>query len=202
MQAKGLRAKPWAIKAGLAAATVRNFLSGEVESLSQRSLEKLAAAAETTVAEIIGERTPQPRAGREIVTVQGLRVQAALGGGVEISDESEGQPFYFRKSFIDRIARGGPARLRVIELTGDSMLPTLLGGDVALIDLASTDPASAPGLYCVWTGTGRVVKRVSVVPGERPKLRLQSDNPAYQPDEVDLDEVRVIGRVIWRGGAV
>lgn len=204
MKARGLKMKPWADKAGIAEGTIRGFLKGRADSLTHSTLQKLADAADATVAELIGEKPAQPRPGREIVTVQGLNVQAAMGSGVEISEEPAGEPFYFRKSFIERIARNRPARLRVIELVGDSMEPTLNEGDVALIDLNSTDVMQAPGVYCIWSMSGLAVKRVSAVPGARPKLSIQSDNRALydQVREVDAEEVRVIGRVVWRGGMV
>lgn len=204
MTARGLKPKPWAMNAGLSPKTLANFLNGDSESVTHTSLEKLARAADATIAEIIGERPAQPRAGREIVTVQGLEVRAAMGEGVEISEEPAGEPFYFRKSFVDRIARGKQVRLRVIELTGDSMFPTMQDGDVALVDLNSTDVNRSPGIYCIWSNNGLQVKRVQIVPGSRPKLRIQSDNRERydRADEVAIDDVRIIGRVVWRGGMV
>lgn len=203
MKSRGLQAKPWARSAGIAPATLSNFIHERTNSLTQRSLERLAKAADATVAELIGERPVHPRAGRDVVTIEGLDIQAALGHGSDgFSEEAPGEPFYFRRNFIDRVTRGRPAQLRVIELTGDSMRPTLHDGDVALVDLGSTNPVQAPGIYCVFTGTGLAVKRVTAMPGARPKLRVQSDNPIYGIDEVDADEVRIIGRVVWRGGMV
>jgi phage repressor protein C with HTH and peptisase S24 domain len=204
MKERGLKAKPWADRAKVADGTLRGFLKGRTDSLTHSTLQKLAEAADATIAEIIGERPPQARPGREIITIQGLNVQAAMGGGVEISDEPAGEPFYFRKSFIDRIGKSRPARLRVIELIGDSMEPTLREGDVALIDLNSLNVMQAPGVYCIWSNTGLAVKRVAALPGTRPKLRIQSDNRTLYDhvDEVDADDVRIIGRVVWRGGTV
>jgi phage repressor protein C with HTH and peptisase S24 domain len=204
MAAKGLKPKPWAVSAHLSPKTLSNFLNRKSESLTHTSLEKLARAADATIAELIGERVAQPRASRDIVTVQGLKVQAAMGGGVEISEEPAGDLFYFRRNLIDRIGRGRPVRLRVIELTGDSMQPTLNEGDVALIDLNSVDVGAAPGVYCLWSSGGLQVKRVTALLGSRPKLRIQSDNRAVygHAEEVDADEVRIIGRVVWRGGMV
>lgn len=204
MAAHGLKAKPWAIKAGLSPKTLSNFLNRKAESLTHTSLDKLARAADATIAELIGERPSQPRSGRDVVTVQGLRVAASMGGGIDIAEEPTGEPFYFRRNFIERLSRGKPIRLRVIELTGDSMQPTLHEGDVALVDLNSSDVGQTPGIYCIWSATGLQVKRVTALPGARPKLRIQSDNRALyeQADEVDAEDVRIIGRVVWRGGLV
>lgn len=200
MAARGLRPKPWAIRAGLDPKTLANFLNGKSESLTHTSLAKLANAEGVTVGEIIGERAPRPRA----VAVRGIKVSAAAGGGAEIiEEEDEAEPFYFRRSFIDRVSRGGAGNLAVIGITGDSMEPTFRNDDVVLLDMSQTNIASVSGIYCVLYGGGLVVKRVDVIPGERPKVRIRSDNKAaYDPIETDAEDVRIIGRVIWRGGMV
>lgn len=202
MKARGLKAKPWAVAAGLDPATVRHFLNGPANSMRHETLEKLAKAADATISELIGEKIQTPRLSRDVVAIQGLDVQASMGGGVEVSDESATEPFFFRKTFVDRVSPGHGTSLRVIELTGDSMEPTLSDGDVALIDLNAINVASAPGVYCLWNGTGLVVKRVQVIPGAKHMLRIKSDNTNYEPDVVDPEDVRIIGRVIWRGGMV
>jgi phage repressor protein C with HTH and peptisase S24 domain len=43
-----------------------------------------------------------------------------------------------------------------------------------------------------------MVKRVqSGVPG---RIVLESENPAYRPIELPPEEVRVVGRVVWKSG--
>lgn len=198
----GLKVKPWCKEAGVSDGTVRNFLAGKSRSLRHETLQKLAKARDATVADLIGEKLTPAKPGRDVIAIPGLEVRAAMGGGVEVSDEVAGQPFYFRKAFAERVSRGRPGNLRVIELTGDSMEPTLSDGDVALVNLGATDVASAPGVYCLWNGRGLVVKRLAFIPGQAGKLRIKSDNPLDDTDEVDAEDVRIIGRVMWRGGLI
>lgn len=199
MKENDLKPKPWAEQSGVSEGTLRAFLSGENDSITYKTLRRLADSANVPVSELIGEFAAGTKKGaKDQVLVPYLRVRASLGGGVDVVDETGGaSPFYFKKSLIDRVTRGKPSRLRVIELTGDSMEPTLLDGDHALVDLNATDVAGRPGIYCLWNGHGLVVKRVQTVPGKTPRLRIISDNAAYTPDEIDADEVHIIGRVIW-----
>lgn len=203
MDARGLKPKPWAISAGLSDGVVRNFLAGRAESLSGSTLEKLARAADATVAEIIGEKTREPRSSRDVAAVQGLAVQAGMGGGVEISEEPAGEPFYFRRSWLESVLGTNQAMLRVISLRGDSMEPTLHDGDVALVRIGEAGEdgyGGVNGIFALWDGTGLLVKRVQTIPGSPPRLRILSDNQLYTPYDVATDEVHIIGEVIWRGG--
>lgn len=202
MKARGLKTAPWTRDAGVRESTLRDFLSGRNASMTTVTLEKLASVEGTTIAELIGEK-PRERPSRDMVAVKGIKVEAAMGGGCDVSDESEGEPFFFRRSWIEKILGTQDSLLRVISLDGDSMEPTLSDGDVALIHVHGSDPATRPGIYCIWDGHGLKVKRLELLPGKRGKLRVLSDNAAISPPyEVNVEDIRIIGRVIWRGGLV
>ena len=64
MARRGLRVQPWAKRAGLAESTLRNFLHGDSSSMTQRSLEKLAAAEQVTVADMLAESAGSDEGGR------------------------------------------------------------------------------------------------------------------------------------------
>lgn len=92
-----------------------------------------------------------------------------------------------------------PADAYIIEIRGDSMSPTLLPGDRTMVDTADRTP-SPPGVFAIWDGFGVVAKRVEVVPNSDPVLlKIKSDNPNHDDYERTVDEVSVIGRIIWVG---
>jgi phage repressor protein C with HTH and peptisase S24 domain len=203
MAEKNLKPAPWAESAGLSNGIVRNFLAGRADSLSGSTLEKLARAANATVAELIGEKPKEPRLGKDVVVIKSLAVRAAMGGGFDVVEEPEGPPFYFRRALIDQLLGGQPGALRVMmNLEGDSMMPTISEGDIVLVLLTGEETKFHSGaIYVIWDGNGLMVKRLETMVGERERLRVISDNRAiYEPYEVDADNVRIIGRVIWRGG--
>ena len=77
------------------------------------------------------------------------------------------------------------------------MAPTLEHGDMVMVDTNHTNP-SPPGIFVLDDGVGLVAKRVDAIPNTAPRmLRLSSDNPAYSNYQRRIDEVRVIGRVVW-----
>jgi phage repressor protein C with HTH and peptisase S24 domain len=87
-----------------------------------------------------------------------------------------------------------PADLRVNDVRGDSMLPTLAEGDVVLINLKERSP-SPPGIFVLFDGLGLVVKRLEKLDDK--KIRILSDNSNYAPYNLNMDEIHIIGRVVW-----
>lgn len=86
----------------------------------------------------------------------------------------------------------------IIEVLGDSMLPTLYPGDRVFIDMNHTNP-SPPGMFALWDGFGIVVKRVELVPlTEPPMVKLISDNPRHETYTVSLVDAHIVGRIAGR----
>ncbi len=93
--------------------------------------------------------------------------------------------------------RIAPGKARIIEVQGDSMEPTLRTGDRVMINTADKRP-SPPGIFAVWDGFGVVVKRIEPIPNsDPPTLRIISDNSYHGAYERTIEEVNIIGRVIW-----
>lgn len=94
-----------------------------------------------------------------------------------------------------------PGRLGALaahRIEGDGMAPTLVDGDMVLIDL---DEKAAPrdGLHLIDSDGALLVKRLSIHPVSR-RIAILSDNSAY-PSFPDCDPggIAVVGRVIWVG---
>lgn len=87
--------------------------------------------------------------------------------------------------------------VRIIEVQGDSMEPTLRPGDRVMINTADRRP-SPPGLFALWDGFGVVVKRIEpIMDDDEPRLRILSDNQHHSAFTRAPDEVNLIGRVVW-----
>ncbi|AXU20029.1 transcriptional regulator [Novosphingobium sp. THN1] len=89
-----------------------------------------------------------------------------------------------------------PAMLSVIEVEGDSMEPTLRDGDEILVD--RTPRPLRAGIHVIRLDDVLLVKRLESGPGGM--VRIISDNPAYPRLERLLNEVELVGRVVWKGG--
>lgn len=102
-----------------------------------------------------------------------------------------------------RSVGASPDFLAVLPVQGDSMQPTLHDGEWVVADTRHRWP-SPDGVYALNDAFGGVVvKRLEVIskPGDEvQRVAVISDNPRHQPKEWDVDDLRIIGRVIWRFG--
>ena len=89
-----------------------------------------------------------------------------------------------------------PAMLSAVAVIGDSMEPTLRDGDEILVD-RSPRPLR-DGIHVVRIDAALLVKRLDV--GLSDRLKLISDNHAYQPIEVARADADIVGRVVWKSG--
>jgi phage repressor protein C with HTH and peptisase S24 domain len=88
--------------------------------------------------------------------------------------------------------------MSLIRVDGDSMEPTLMDGDLVLVDRGRNFVDPAGGIYAITIDDESAVKRLQpIFPSSR--MRIISDNPVYPPIEADPDQIRISGKVIWFG---
>lgn len=133
-------------------------------------------------------------------------VEAAAGHGSLADNEAITSHLAFKKSFINADLRASERDLALITVKGDSMDPTLKSGDTIMINQALVDDRLQDGLYVLNIDGSLLVKRLQALPGDR--VRISSDNPAYEPFEVSRVDlaaagagslVGIIGKVVWTG---
>lgn len=111
----------------------------------------------------------------------------------------------FKRDWLRRMG-AKPQHLFVIYATGSSMEPYIFDGDVVLFDSSDTEPRDRQ-VYAIRRPDGGVsIKRMAQqISGS---WLIRSDNPdkARYPDEEvspqSMHDVPIMGRVIWRGGAM
>lgn len=135
-------------------------------------------------------------------------ILAGLGEGESITSEQVIDALAFRTEWLQ--SQGIDAENAVcIKCKGDSMSPSLRHGDIALIDLGQKTPTD--GIYAIGRRTAAdqhevIIKRIEYkLSGQ---LIISSDNQAanrapetYEPG-YDLEQLNIIGRVVWSGGAI
>ena len=87
--------------------------------------------------------------------------------------------------------------LMAFEISGDSMTPTITNGDTVICQQLETgDPIRDNNVYVIVTDVV-VAKRVQQVKHDNQliQLRLISDNPTYQPYNIELQDIRQILKV-------
>ncbi len=201
--------------AGVSEGSLRQYLAGKHEP-TRPALVGLARAGGVLVewlATGAGPKTDQdyPSAGPTAENLRELQagyayvplydIRASGGGGAIVEGERVTDVLAFKEEWIRNELRSNPADLYLIYVTGESMEPTLRPGDLILVDRRTADMAS-DGIYVIRMGGALLVKRVQALPGSR--IRITSDNPAYQPFELERGQVQaeglaILGRVVWAG---
>jgi len=130
------------------------------------------------------------------------RAEAAAAGSGDHGSEEPTEFLGFRHDWLRDTFGREPGTLVLEIAVGESMEPDIHDGDALLVD--TTDRTFRNfGIYVIEARKERLVKRVQrKFDGS---LILISDNPKYQPELIPAElakEVRVVGRVIWRGGRI
>ena len=128
-----------------------------------------------------------------------LQIAASAGGGAAVENEALADPWYLPDTWVSAELNASASNLRMILIDGDSMEPTLRSGDQVIVNVARRSP-SPPGIFVVFDGLGLVAKQIEVIANsEPPKVHLVSTNRRYPTYERTLDEINIIGRVVWYG---
>ena len=201
MAAKRWSAAEWAHKAGVAPSTIQRAVKEGYQFVtSTNTLTTLAEAAGVSAPKLTGDgpRTSVVVADARdgIVDIPEYDIRLSAGGGYYVDREEVIGNWPFPAAYLQQM-RLSAKNLSMVEVSGDSMQPTLWDGDRVMIDHGATNPAQ-PGVYAIWDSNATVVKRVEKVPASDPvMLVLISDNKNHNQYTVLAEAVNIIGRVVW-----
>ena len=119
-------------------------------------------------------------------------------GSGDLVYEEQSEDFYsFRSDWLSR--KGVVASMRMAQVSGDSMLPTLTDGDFVLFDTSKRAPLDGK-IMVIGIDNHLYIKRVRVSPEG---IFLVSDNKSvYEPWRINPENTRFLGLVIWHCGDV
>lgn len=208
-----LSAKELSLKVGGGPTLVRDLEEGRTKSPTLDTAQTIARALGCTISDMLGERrassvSPDAAALPAMSGVPEIDVYAGAGGGgeavqeaftvggAEISGDGIRGIWSLPDEYLNEL-RVTVRRARIIKVRGDSMEPTIQSEDRVMVDLGDSKP-SPDGVFAIWDGLGVVIKRLEHIPSSSPPaFKIISDNPRHSVYERTLDEIRVIGRVIW-----
>lgn len=132
-----------------------------------------------------------------IAMVEEVDLALGMGGGMYADLAQTKGLVPFKQEWLRGLHSGSTASLRVVRGEGDSMQPTILDGDLVLIDTAQDNILSQDRIWAVFWGELGMIKRVRRQPSG--SFMLMSDNASIAPIEAVDGEMHVLGRVIWIG---
>ncbi|ABS63308.1 putative phage repressor [Parvibaculum lavamentivorans DS-1] len=173
---------------------------GEMRAGERKMMEKPTGFAELEPLELEGIAASRKHV---LIPRYALRTLPREGGEAAMTMEEVSllDTIAFRRDFIESDLKADPASLIAIEAADNSMSPTFGPGDILLAD-TSEPRLRGSGIYVFASGGALLVKRLQV------KLDggfiVSSDNaelyPAEEIERTALERVKIVGRVIWRGG--
>lgn len=164
----------------------------------------LATALQTSVAYLKGETTdptpdaippasPQVMAEQlDLVPITEISLEFGMGSTF-LHDDHSTVTRYLPREWIAHFTKSDPSLLVFARGRGDSMYPTILDGDLVLIDMGETRMTRQDEIWAVGYGDLGGLKRLrSIGSGQ---IKVMSDNQQVSDEVFGMEELRIIGRV-------
>jgi len=80
------------------------------------------------------------------------------------------------------------------------MEPILSDKGCIMVNINDQTP-SPPGIFVLHDGIGIMAKRLEIIPQSQSAglIRISSTNPQYSAYQMAIDDITILGRVIWFG---
>lgn len=131
----------------------------------------------------------------EMVGIQHIDMAYGLGATFAV-DHPEVDVLKFPKQWVETITFSPPQLLTWTRGKGDSMEPTIRDGDLVLLDRSKRTLNERDALWAFTIGEEAAIKRLRRN-GDR--CLILSDNASVPPDEQNLRDMNIVGRVVFVG---
>ena len=203
MSVIGLNQRSLAVAAGLHEDRVRNILRGRSRNPRADTVDALAIVLGVPATWLLGQSDaaipPLPswipgKGVDAMATVPELNVRA--GRDVSADDQDRIADWGFPAIWLVAVAGSSSDDVRVIEVQGNSMEPSLSSGDKVIVDQQQRTP-SPPGYFVLRDGLGTVIKQIEHIPNSNPPcVAIKSVNQDYGSYEIACDQISIVGRVL------
>lgn len=136
----------------------------------------------------------------DLVYVREVDISLAMGDGAVVEDFPATQLVPFNLGFIRGVTRASTDDLLVMTGHGESMEPTLLRSDLLMIDTSQRQPVLSDQIWAFHYAGGGMIKRLRRVrDGGEDRFLIVSDNPLVPSQSAEIEDVHVIGKLVWVG---
>lgn len=205
MRAKGVSQTQLAKMVGISQQAIGKLISGG--SSTSRYLPQIAHELATTVDYLAGTvDDPTEQAGRarndddiierfDLVSIDEIDQEFGLGGaftGAHVAVRMQ----HFPRAWVESITSSPPSMLTIARGRGDSMDPTIRDRDMVIIDRSRRKLDEQDAIWALAVGEMGMIKRLRL---RGSTVVIQSDNDRVSDEEVHVDEVHLVGRVVFIG---
>ncbi|MFO0389490.1 MAG: XRE family transcriptional regulator [Alphaproteobacteria bacterium] len=178
-----------------------DILNGKSANPSAVQLAKVAHALNVSLSYLANTETPytghtkSKQQTSEFSAIAFVSLDTQSGRIISHIDYSPG--FQMRIDWLEQTLGLSIDNAKFFRITSDDMSPKLIRGDVVLIDTSNTKP-SPPGLFLIFDGVGLTVRNIAYIKNPKNKrISVRSENQSDYKDDRDLDDVLIVGRIVW-----
>ncbi|MCD2325318.1 S24 family peptidase [Sphingomonas sp. IC-56] len=128
----------------------------------------------------------------DLVPVEEITLEFGMGSTV-LHDQHETIRRYVPRDWMEHFTKSPAHLLRFARGRGDSMYPTILDGDLVLIDTGQTRMTVQDEIWACGYGDLGGLNRLRSMGGGM--VKVMSDNAQVTDETFHMDELRIIGRV-------
>lgn len=183
-------------KAGISTPVIGDYVSGKSEPSRRRLIDIANAAAVSVEWLATGAGSKNINVDGLFAAVKIMPVTASAGGGASPGGEAACGTFPLAHQWLHQHNLNA-ADLFMVDGAGDSMEPTILGGEKLLCSKAEHH-LNGDGIFVFRQEGDVLVKRLQRQPGI---IKVISDNDAYLPYDIPLNdgvEFQIIGKVLFK----
>lgn len=199
-----------ATNAGLTPTTILRPYNGTATTrMSQPTFDKLRAKypefpgwrrEEPDRQGMVGPRIDPNEKPDELVYVREVDISYAMGDGAEVEEFPATGLVPFNLGFIKGVSKANTEKLFIATGHGESMEPTLLRSDILMVDTSQRHVGQSDMIWALTYAGGGMVKRLRRVRDAGiDKFLILSDNPAVPPLTADIEDVHIVGKLVWVG---
>lgn len=197
-------------KAGLTPTTILRPHRGTASTrLSQPTLDKLRARFPEfpgwhhELPDQVGHHGPRPDPNEradELIYVREVDIALAMGDPAVVEDYPATQLVPFNLNFLRALTNARMDALIIFTGQGESMEPTLLRSDLLMVDTGNRSPTVSDQIWAFHYAGGGMIKRLRRVREDgRDRFLILSDNPSVPPQTAEIEDLHLIGKLVWVG---
>jgi phage repressor protein C with HTH and peptisase S24 domain len=203
MKERGLNPRSLSVAAGLGATALRDILEGRTKNPRIDTVAAIAKVLKVHPEDLTHNLKLTPpkdyvQINKNTLEIPVFDALVSAGHGASWGEPQITGYLPMSRERVKRLTSAPEKNLAYVEIMGDSMEPKLFAGDVVLVDTTPTRGASG-SVFIINDGEYLIAKELRINP---PKATLISYNPAYDPIEKDLSDLKIVGRVLAKWGAI
>lgn len=148
---------------------------------------------------MMGDRPDPNEKPDELVYIREVDIRLAMGDPLVVEDYPATQLVPFNLGFVRQVTPTQTDKLLIMTGQGESMEPTLLRSDLLMIDTAATWSISDQIWAFHYAGGGMIKRLRRVREDGKDRYLILSDNSEVPPQSADIEDVHLIGKLVWVG---